>query len=166
MAVNVSGIQAQEGSLGDDVRRVLSEYGLAPQDLVLELTETALLQAAPATMTGLQILRDEGVGIAMDDFGTGYASLRYLATLPVSKLKIDKSFTAGLPYDKTSTKIVFAVAGLAADLDLGCVVEGVETEAQRSALPDGVHLQGWLTGRPQPADTIDISAMVAKAGAR
>ena len=163
MSVNVSGIQAQEGSLGDDVRRVLGEAGLAPSDLVLELTETALLQASPATITSLQVLRDEGVGIAIDDFGTGYASLRYLATLPVSTLKIDKSFTAGLPNDKTSTKIVFAVAGLAADLDLGCVVEGVETEAQRAALPGGVHLQGWLTGRPQLGDVVDIPALVGTA---
>ena len=160
MAVNVSGIQAQEGSLGDDVRRILRETGLVPRDLVLELTETALLQAAPATITGLQVLRDEGVGIAIDDFGTGYASLRYLATLPVSTLKIDKSFTAGLPADKISTKIVFAVAGLAADLEMGCVVEGVETEVQRAALPAGVQLQGWLTGRPQPAGSLDLPALL------
>ncbi len=163
MAVNVSGIQAQEGSLGDDVRLVLLRTGLVPSDLVLELTETALLQAAPATITGLQVLRDEGVGIAIDDFGTGYASLRYLATLPVSTLKIDKSFTAGLPEDKVSTKIVFAVAGLAADLEMGCVVEGVETEAQRTALPAGVHLQGWLTGRPQLAASVDIPALLGSA---
>lgn len=160
MAVNVSGIQAQERSLGDDVSLVLEECGLVPQDLVLELTETALLQAAPATILALQALRDAGVGIAIDDFGTGYASLRYLATLPVSILKIDKSFTAGLPDNVTSTKIVYAVAGLAADLDLGCVVEGVETEAQRTALPYGVHLQGWLTGRPQPAEAVDIEALI------
>ncbi len=160
MAVNVSGIQAQGGSLGDDVRRVLRRTGLVPSDLVLELTETALLQAAPATITGLQVMRDEGVGIAIDDFGTGYASLRYLATLPVSTLKIDKSFTAGLPDNKVSTKIVFAVAGLAADLDMRCVVEGVETEAQRAALPDGVYLQGWLTGRPQLPGSVDIPVLL------
>ncbi|MCW2528173.1 MAG: cph2 3 [Pseudonocardiales bacterium] len=163
IAVNVSGIQAQDGSLRGDVRSVLAETGLAPKDLVLELTETALLQAAPATITGLKVLRDDGVGIAIDDFGTGYASLRYLATLPVSTLKIDKSFTAGLPSDRTSTKIVFAVAGLAADLDLRCIVEGVETETQRAALPAGVHLQGWLFGSPQTAAATDIPVLIASA---
>ena len=162
MAVNVSARQAQDLGLGEQVREVLDGCGLAPHDLVLELTETALLQAAESTITALQVLRDQGVGIAIDDFGTGYASLRYLATLPVSALKIDRSFTSGLPTDKTSTKIVLAVAGLAADLDLTCVVEGVETAAQRAALPDGVHLQGWLTGRPLPPAALDLPDLVRR----
>jgi predicted signal transduction protein with EAL and GGDEF domain len=161
MAVNVSALQAQEATLGDDVCRVLGAHHLAPADLVLELTETALLQAAPSTITSLGVLRTEGVGIAIDDFGTGYASLRYLATLPVTAIKIDRSFTAGLPHDETSRKIVKAVAGLAADLDLGCIVEGVETVEQRAALPDGVQLQGWLTGRPGAPDALDLEHLVA-----
>jgi PAS domain S-box-containing protein len=161
MAVNVSALQAQHAALGDDVRRALTTHRLTPADLVLELTETALLQAGHFTLTTLRALRDEGVGIAIDDFGTGYASLRYLATLPITAVKVDKSFTAGLPHDQTSCKIVKAVAGLAADLDLICIVEGVETAEQRSALPDGVHVQGYLTGRPQPAEMLDVPKLFA-----
>jgi diguanylate cyclase (GGDEF)-like protein/PAS domain S-box-containing protein len=162
MAVNVSAIQAADSSLGDDVRRALRTHGLQPRDLVLELTETALLQAAHSTIVNLRSLHDEGVGIAIDDFGIGYASLRYLATLPVSALKIDRSFTAGLPHDDVSRKIVTAVAGLAADLDMTCIVEGVETEGQRDALPAGVQLQGYLTGRPQPPHAIDLRQLTAQ----
>ena len=73
-------------------------------------------------------------------------------------MKIDRSFTAGLPEDDICRKIVNAVAGLAADLHLSCIVEGVETTAQRHALPAGVHLQGYLTGRPQSAATTDLNA--------
>jgi PAS domain S-box-containing protein len=160
MAVNISALQAQHSSLGDDVRHILHQHGLAPRDLVLELTETALLQATSSTLTALGQLRDDGVGIAIDDFGIGYASLRYLATLPVTTVKVDRSFTAGLPHDETSCKIVSAVVGLAADLHLACVVEGVETEEQRRALPDGVHIQGWLTGPPATAKDIDVLRLV------
>ncbi len=95
MAVNVSAFQAQYGSLGVDVRRALLAHQLQPGDLVLELTETSLLRADQSTLNNLRALRDEGVGIAIDDFGTGYASLRYLATLPISIIKIDQSFTSG-----------------------------------------------------------------------
>jgi diguanylate cyclase (GGDEF)-like protein/PAS domain S-box-containing protein len=160
MAVNVSALQAQHDSLGDDVRRVLAANRLVASDLVLELTETALLQAGHSTIANLHVLRNEGVGIAIDDFGTGYASLRYLAMLPVSGVKVDKSFTVGLPGDATSRKIVFAVAALAADMDLTCVVEGVETDVQRAALPVGVQLQGWLTGRPGRPERLDLRDLV------
>jgi diguanylate cyclase (GGDEF)-like protein/PAS domain S-box-containing protein len=160
MAVNVSALQAQDATLGDAVRRVLSSHDLAPGDLVLELTETALLQAAQSTITTLRALHTAGVGIAIDDFGTGYASLRYLATLPITAIKIDRTFTAGLPHDETSRKIVKAVAGLAADLDLECIVEGVETAEQRAALPEGVQLQGWLTGRPAAPEALDLPHLV------
>ena len=162
MAVNVSAFQAQYGSLGVDVRRALLAHQLQSSDLVLELTETALLQADHATLTNLRVLRDEGVGIAIDDFGTGYASLRYLATLPISIIKIDQSFTSGLPDNEISRKIVRAVAGLAADMDLACIVEGVETEAQKAALPAGVQVQGWLTGRPEKPDVLELDFLSAR----
>ncbi len=120
-----------------------------------------LLRPAHSTITTLRGLRAAGVGIAIDDFGIGYASLRYLATMPVSAVKVDQSFTAGLPGDATSRKIINAVAGLANDMGLDCIVEGVETEAQRDALPAGVYVQGWLTRRPQRPHELDLSALVA-----
>ncbi len=93
-------------------------------------------------------VRDAGIGIAIDDFRTGYASLRYLAELPVSAVKSDRSFSAGLLHDPTCATIVRAVAGLARDLDLQCVVEGVETTQQFQVLPPGASVQGYLLGRP------------------
>ena len=160
MAVNVSALQARHASLEDDVRTALTTHGLNPADLILELTETALLEAAHSTINTLDSLRAAGVGIAIDDFGTGYASLRYLATLPVTAVKIDRSFTAGIPHDETCCKIVKAVAGLAADMNLDCIVEGVETPQQRAALPPGVQLQGYLTGRPSPPSAINLVNLV------
>jgi PAS domain S-box-containing protein len=161
MAVNVSAMQAQHSTLGDDVRNTLTRHHLAPSDLVLELTETALLQAAHSTITSLRVLREQGVGIAIDDFGTGYSSLRYLTTLPVSAVKVDRSFTAGLTTDQTCRKIVYAVAGLAADMDLTCVVEGVESQDQLAALPPDVLVQGWLTGRAQDPAALDLPKLLA-----
>jgi diguanylate cyclase (GGDEF)-like protein/PAS domain S-box-containing protein len=163
MAVNVSALQASHSFLGNDVRAAIMRHKLQPTNLILEVTETALLQAGPSTLSALQQLHDDGVGIAIDDFGTGYASLRYLATLPITAVKIDRSFTAGLPNDKTSDKIVRAVAGLAADLGLDCVVEGVETLEQQRALPPAVQIQGLLTGRPMPPDDIDLTALATAA---
>ena len=151
MAVNLSAKQAQEPSLGSRVLSQVDAAGLRPRDLVLELTETVLLTAGLRVLAELRELRQAGVLIAIDDFGTGYASLRYLATLPITSLKVDRSFTAGLPDDATSTMIVKAVIGLAEDLGLHCVVEGIETPAQLAALPAGVLGQGFLLGRPQSA---------------
>ncbi len=164
MSVNISALHVQHAGLADDVHDALRRNHLAPGDLMLELTETALLDAGQSTIATLRSLHDEGIGIAIDDFGTGYASLRYLATLPISVLKIDRSFTAGLPDDQTCRKIVNAVAGLAADLDLSCIVEGVETVAQRDALPAGVQLQGYLLGRPQQPDHVDLHSWLHSSG--
>jgi diguanylate cyclase (GGDEF)-like protein len=159
MAVNLSALQVQRAALRDDVLAVLMLHGLEPSDLVLELTETTLLKAPESALEDLNSLREDGVGIAIDDFGTGYASLIYLANLPISVVKVDRSFTAGLPGNRTSLTIVNAVANLAADLKLGCVVEGVETEDQRNSLPRGVQIQGWLTGRPQLPEVLGIEAL-------
>jgi PAS domain S-box-containing protein len=162
MAVNVSALQAQHSALADDVHSALQAHNLDASDLVLELTETALLQVANSTISTLQALRAEGVGIAIDDFGVGYASLRYLTTLPVSAVKIDRSFTAEFPHNQTSRTIVNAVAALAADMDLTCIIEGVETREQLSSLPRGVHVQGFLTGRPQNPEAVDILALLSE----
>jgi len=132
---------------------VLSESGLEPSALTVEVTETVLLDPAPGTLTDLLRLRELGIGIAIDDFGTGYASLRYLATLPITCIKIDHSFTSGIPADRTCMTVVRATIGLAEDLEIGCVVEGVETLEQLRALPDypGLQVQGYLLGRPRAA---------------
>jgi diguanylate cyclase (GGDEF)-like protein/PAS domain S-box-containing protein len=160
MTVNLSPLQAQHSSLGLEIRRALTAHHLSPADLVLELTETALLHAAHSTITALRALRDQGVGIAIDHFGTGHTSVPTLATLPVTAVKVDRSLVAALPQDQGSRRIINAVVTLAAEMDLTCVAVGVESEAQRNALPAGLQLQGWLTGRPQPPDNLDLLKLV------
>jgi PAS domain S-box-containing protein len=150
MAVNLSARQAQHANMPTVVHSALARHHLRASDLILELTESVLLESGSSTLRQLTELRESGVGIAIDDFGTGYASLRYLATLPVSSVKVDRSFTATLTSDRTSATIVHAIATLARDLGLDCVVEGLETQQQIEALPVAVLGQGYLLGRPTP----------------
>lgn len=131
----------------------LVSTGLAAQALTIEITETVLLDANEENLATLRRLRAHGVGLAIDDFGTGYASLRYLAELPINCIKVDRSFTSRLPHDRTSMTLVRATIGLAEQLGIDCIVEGVETTRQLAALPDYDRLliQGYLYARPQPA---------------
>jgi EAL domain-containing protein (putative c-di-GMP-specific phosphodiesterase class I) len=154
MAVNFSARQAQQVDMPALVREALTRHDLQPADLTLELTESVLLEAGSSTLHQLTELHTAGVAISIDDFGTGYASLHYLTTLPVSSLKVDKSFTSGLLQDPNSATIVRAVAALAAEMGLGCIIEGIETEHQLAALPPGTLGQGYLLGRPtaEPQD--------------
>ena len=146
ISVNFSARQAQRADMTTVVRDALDRHGLHPADLTLEITESVLLEAGSSTLRQLSELHAAGVGIAIDDFGTGYASLRHLAILPIDTVKVDKSFTAGLAIDPASTAIVSAVAGLARDMGLHCVIEGIETEKQLAAVPPGVLGQGNLLG--------------------
>ncbi|HEY3923178.1 MAG TPA: EAL domain-containing protein [Acidothermaceae bacterium] len=131
----------------------LTESGLDPHGLTIEITETVLLDATASDLADLRDLKERGVGLALDDFGTGYASLRYLAELPITCIKIDRSFTSRLPADPTAMTLVRATVGLAEQLAISCVVEGVETDEQRHALPDYERLliQGYLYARPASA---------------
>ena len=146
--VNLSARQAQQADMPAVVRKALLHHGLGPADLILELTESILLQAGSSAIRQLAELHRAGVGIAIDDFGTGYASLRYLAILPISVVKIDRTFTAAMLSDPTSATIVRAIAALSADMGLQCIVEGIESTEQLGALPPGVLGQGYLLGRP------------------
>ena len=148
MAVNLSARQAQHADMPRVVQAALTRHHLQPSDLILELTESVLLESGTSTLRQFTELRRDGVGIAIDDFGTGYASLRYLATLPVSSVKVDRTFTATITTDHTSATIVNAILTLARDLNLDCVVEGLETHEQIAALPTQVQGQGYLLGRP------------------
>ena len=153
VAVNLSATEIARPGLYGRVTEIVRGTGMEPGALTLEVTETVLLDAATSTLDDLRRLHADGVGIAIDDFGTGYAGLRYLATLPVTVIKVDRSFTAGLPHDQISSTIVRATIGLATELRLGCVVEGVETRVQLEALPkaEGLLVQGYFFARPAPA---------------
>ena len=154
-SVNVTARQVSSDMFAERVLQTVEVAGLPAHLLTLELTESALLDADENALTQLLTLREAGVGIAIDDFGTGYASLSYLLHLPVSAIKIDRQFVAGLPHDRSSLAVTRSVVQLAHDLGLSVVAEGVETPIQRDVLVDlGVPLlQGYLFGRPVPDRT-------------
>ncbi len=152
IAINLSPVQLRRPELVTIVHSVLLETGLAPERLVLEITEGALMDDYSRAVSILRRLKALGVRIAMDDFGTGYSSLSYLQSFPFDKIKIDQTFIANLERNAQSLAIVRAVLGLGRSLDLTTVAEGVETQAQLSMLrSEGCdEMQGYLIGRPQP----------------
>ncbi len=134
LRVNVSARQFEQPGLLQDVTQALLASGLPAQRLCLELTETSLLRDEMAAAHTLSRLRGLGVGVALDDFGSGYSSLSYLKHLPIDALKLDQGFIAGLPTDRYDLAIVQAIAGLAKQVGIEVVAEGVENEAQADAL--------------------------------
>ena len=161
LRVNVSARQFEQAGLVTDVQVALSDSGLPPHRLCLELTETLLLRDQQTAGRTLARLRALGVHVALDDFGSGYCSLGYLKHLPIDTLKIDRGFTAGLPGNRADLAIVQAVAQLARTLGIDVVGEGVETQAQADCLRDCdiFAVQGWLYS---PA--IDNDALIAGFG--
>ena len=151
IAENVSPQQLREPGLVEVVTRSLSRHGVAPEALVLEVTEQGVLAEEAVALEVLSALRQLGVRIALDDFGTGFSSLSHLARLPVDAIKVDRQFVAGT--QPAHRAIVRAVATLGQTLSLEVVAEGVETEAHASlALTAGcTRGQGWLFGRPVAA---------------
>ncbi|WEN15079.1 EAL domain-containing protein [Rhodanobacter sp. AS-Z3] len=158
ISVNVSAVQFRRGNLLEVVQRVLQETGLEPTALVLEITESLLLQNAADASVNLSELRKLGVGVAIDDFGTGYSSLSYLHKLPVTTLKIDQSFVCEIgtpsPDGREEAPIIRTIIALARNLGLTVVAEGVETAAQFNLLKtlDCDTYQGFLLHRPLTAD--------------
>ena len=146
IAVNVSALQFTQGHFVDRVASVLAVAGVPPRMLELELTESILLHDADEALHRLHALAKLGVQLSIDDFGTGYSSLAYLKRFPIGKLKIDRSFVAGLPGDDSDAGIVRAILQMASALRMKVIAEGVETEAQRQFLLDaGCHqFQGFL----------------------
>jgi len=152
VAVNASGSQLGRGQLVPEIRRGLAAGGLAPERLHLEITESALVEASPAAIKEVCEVADLGVRIALDDFGTGYSSLSLLRDLPVSTVKIDRSFVAPIASDRSALAIVRSVIGLCQELDITTIAEGIETQEQLTSVKAlGCHQgQGYLLGRPLP----------------
>lgn len=150
VSVNISPIQIRRGAFVDEVKRLLEETRVEPSGLILEITESVFMADPELARKRLQALRDLGIGIAIDDFGTGYSSLTYLKRLPVSELKIDQTFVAGLPDDKADAALVNIILSAAYQLKLRVVAEGVETTAQAQHLGQRSRavLQGYLYDRP------------------
>jgi diguanylate cyclase (GGDEF)-like protein len=164
VAVNVSPLQLRDPDFAGLVADLIASRDLPPTSLVLEVTEGAVMEASMAVSATLESLRRFGVSISMDDFGTGYSSLTRLRNLPVSEIKIDRSFIAELPEDDTLTRVVLE---LAAQFGLHTVAEGVENAEQLAALQRlGCQAaQGFYLSRPVPGS--DIAALCrATSGAR
>ena len=156
VSVNVSARQLKERSLVQTVQRALDDSGLGPEHLVLEITESVLVESIEATTKVLQRLRSIGVRLSIDDFGTGYSSLSYLKHFAVNHLKIDKSFVQDIVSSQKDAAIASGIIAMGHSLGLKVIAEGVETDAQlellRAAGCDEV--QGFLFGRPAPEETI------------
>jgi EAL domain-containing protein (putative c-di-GMP-specific phosphodiesterase class I) len=153
VAVNLSPANLLDLEIADEVGRVLDEQGLTPRSLELEVTESAFMvdrRGASGVLSGLRAL---GASLAIDDFGTGYSSLGLLREMPVDTLKIDRSFVGGMASSAGDEAIVRSIVGLARELGLNVVAEGVERESELEALTEfGCDLaQGFLIARPVPA---------------
>ena len=157
VAVNIAPAQLEGGCLPEDVAAALEASGLPAARLELEVTETVLLATADAALHQLLALRDTGVRIAMDDFGTGHSSLTQLRVFPFDRLKIDRSFVQDLPAGEDSAAIVRAVTGLGRSLGIAVTAEGVETMEQLQQLcAEGCDAaQGYFFSRPMPLAEVD-----------
>jgi EAL domain-containing protein (putative c-di-GMP-specific phosphodiesterase class I) len=148
--------QGRTGTLFEDVEEALAESGLPPEALELEITENIALDHDDSVLTPLVQLRAKGIGIAFDDFGTGYASLSYLTRYPLTRIKIDRSFVNNIAEQPASedTAIVRSIIAMATNLGLEVTAEGVETATQAAFLrSEGCQdLQGYLFSRPVPEE--------------
>ena len=152
LSVNVSARQIRQRDFVARVVEVLRETGARPHLLKLELTESLVLDDVDDTVAKMGQLNTKGVRFSVDDFGTGYSSLAYLTRLPLDQLKIDQSFVHNLGVRHTDDVIVQTIIGMARNLELDVIAEGVETQDQKEFLAryGCVLFQGYLLGRPVP----------------
>lgn len=155
MSVNVSPVQLQHIGFVDELRDILADSGIRPQSLEIEITEGIFIENFGDAVKLLNEIKTIGVGISLDDFGTGYSSLSYLQFLPLTTLKIDKSFIANITKDRSiEYDITDAIVTLVNKLGLDTIAEGVETDEQLTAIKhiNCKTIQGYLTGRPMPRE--------------
>ncbi len=154
LAVNVSAHQFRQDNFVEHVLSVVAETGIDPSLLKLELTESLVLEHVDDTIVKMQALKAAGVCFSLDDFGTGYSSLAYLSRLPLDQVKIDQSFVRNIGVTGADEVIVQTILGMAENLGLEAIAEGVETEEQLDFLRRNgcVYYQGYLFGRPIPID--------------
>lgn len=161
VAVNLSPVQFRNNNLVDAVTGALSESGLPPDQLELEVTESVLLENDKENLGILRQLQHLDISIVLDDFGTGYSSLSYLKQFPFNKIKIDRSFVAELGHRRDCDAIVSAITSLARLLDIKTTAEGVETEDQLTLLRAAgcEQVQGYLFSRPRPLAEFNVGSM-------
>ena len=154
ISVNLSSTNFHDLELPHFIATLLSRYQLKPADLRLEITETVMMDTNPSTTRTIHAIHALGITLSMDDFGTGYSSLGYLRNLPVSELKLDKSFVRDMGHDETARALTNAVIRIGDSLHLTVVAEGVEDKEQFQLLKQqGCDVaQGYLFARPAPSD--------------
>jgi EAL domain-containing protein (putative c-di-GMP-specific phosphodiesterase class I) len=166
VSVNLSGRQLQQPSLAGEVREAMGESRVAPGSLMLELTETVLMQDSDATAAQLHELKELDVRVAVDDFGTGYSSLRYLQRFPIDVLKVAKPFVDELAEPGERAILARAIVELSRNLGLGSIAEGIECEGQAGRLRalGCAYGQGFLFSRPLDAGAL-TALLVSESGA-
>jgi diguanylate cyclase (GGDEF)-like protein/PAS domain S-box-containing protein len=154
IAVNLSPVQFRRQNIASLITTILRETGLEPWRLELEITESIVMENTDALVRDFDRLRKLGVSLAIDDFGTGYSSFRYIKSFPIDRLKIDQTFIGNIEENGSDTAIIQAIIGLAKNLGLAAIAEGVETEEQRAWLAaEGCdQMQGYFFSQPLPAD--------------
>lgn len=159
LSVNVSAKQFHEPNFVAQVLEAVRQYGINPKLLKLEPTESILLENIDETIATMHALKEIGVGFALDDFGTGFSSLQYLKKLPLSQLKIDRSFVRDMVQDSNDQAIVRTIISMAQSLNLEVIAEGVETVDQLQMLKNHGcnHYQGYLFGKPVPIEAFEAS---------
>ncbi|HEX4649675.1 MAG TPA: EAL domain-containing protein, partial [Steroidobacteraceae bacterium] len=164
LAVNISGRHLEQGDLVQDVRQALHDSGLEPDNLVIELTESTIMDNTGANLERFRRLKALGVRLAIDDFGTGYSSLSYLHRFPIDILKIDRAFVSRLTNSDSGPELVRTVVTLSETLGLDTVAEGIEQEAQATALLalGCVAGQGFLFAAASSLPELARSAFVAR----
>ena len=156
VSVNISVKQLQLSGFVPQMALLLAEHGVTADSFELEITESVLMADDVKLRTTLATLRGMGFTLSLDDFGTGYSSLSYLRRFPIDRIKLDRSFTAGIPDDPVASSIIRAIVGLAETLGLDLIAEGVETLQQKQTLAKlgCTKIQGFLMCRPVPAEAI------------
>ena len=156
LGINLTAGQLLFGEIYDTIRNMLIQYDLAGEFIELEITEGSLLNESKQVQETLHKLRQLGITIALDDFGTGFSSLSYLRTLPIDRLKIDRSFVQAIPKDVQACGVIIAIIQMAKALELEVIAEGIETNEQANLLRClGVEVgQGFLFSQPIPPDEI------------
>ena len=164
VSVNISARQLVQPDFVDEVLAIIGEFGVLPSEIVLEMTETSMLQDSATTRAKLQDLRDAGIGVSIDDFGTGYSSLSYLQRFPVTTLKIARDFVDVDGVDADAWELANAIVALGRALKLSVIAEGVEQWSQLGRLRTlGCEFaQGFYFARP--LDPSSIESLLAHGG--
>ena len=166
LSINISAKQLIQADFVTQVHDALQRHEIDPSKLKLELTESVMINDFDTIIASMQALFALGISFSLDDFGTGYSSLQYLKKLPLSQLKIDKSFVEDIAVDKSDLAISRTIIAMAYNLELNVIAEGVETEEQKQCLMDldCMHFQGYLFGMPMPIDKFEASLRKVIAG--